>query len=131
MLALQEPGGVLDAVLERELAAVKLAKVLRLGAIVQDLADSTLALNDIRGVQPGTAIVSCCTCFAYHIHLSACVFFPGNSIAMCTVCISTRACNVSNALHLLSCLLACVLPFVHDVCSSAVHRWLLDEHSLG
>lgn len=37
--------------LEKELAALKRAKVLRAAAIVQDLADSCLALNDVRGAQ--------------------------------------------------------------------------------
>lgn len=35
--------------LEVNLQAVRLAKALRVGAIIQDLSDSTLALNDIRG----------------------------------------------------------------------------------
>jgi hypothetical protein len=37
------------ATLEANLQAVRVARALRVGAIIQDLADSTLALNDIRG----------------------------------------------------------------------------------
>mmetsp|Transcript_4933 Transcript_4933/g.10613 ORF Transcript_4933/g.10613 Transcript_4933/m.10613 type:complete len:241 (+) Transcript_4933:225-947(+) len=41
--------GVLDQAAERELRVVRAARALRVALIVQDLADSTLAVNDIRG----------------------------------------------------------------------------------
>lgn len=37
------------ASLGRELAALRVAKLLKVASVVQDLADSTLALNDVRG----------------------------------------------------------------------------------
>lgn len=41
--------GVLDSALERELSLLRGLYLLKVAAVVQDLADSTLAVNDIRG----------------------------------------------------------------------------------
>ena len=48
---LQEEG-VLDFGMEKQLAAVRAIKALRIAVIFQDLADTAIALNDIRG-EPG------------------------------------------------------------------------------
>ena len=43
--------GVLDVALERQLRELRFLKALRAALIVQDLADTAIALNDIRGEQ--------------------------------------------------------------------------------
>ena len=66
---LQEEG-VLDFGMEKQLAAVRAIKALRIAVIFQDLADTAIALNDIRG-EPASAMRSFdwgrlgkCTCQA-------------------------------------------------------------------